>query len=70
MNSCLTKKHKTSQDFKDLRSYFAELIIISSLMGLGVSKLIDIFCGYVDSKKKLESMKQQNQSEATESQTE
>ena len=69
-NEFMPKKHKTSQDFKDLRSYFAELIIISSLMGLGVSKLIDIFCGYMDSKKKLESMKQQNQSGATESQAE
>jgi hypothetical protein len=66
----IAKQHKTRDDFKDLRSYFAELIIISSLMGLGVSKLIDMFCGYMDSKKKLESLKQQNQPEATESQAE
>lgn len=69
-NEFMPKKNKTSQDFKDLRSYFAELIIISSLMGLGVSKLIDIFCGYMDSKKKLESLKQQNQSESIETKTE
>lgn len=66
----LPKKNKTTQDFKDLTAYFAELAVVGALMGLGVSKLIDIFCGYMDSKKKLESMKQQNQSEATESQTE
>lgn len=66
----MPKKHKTTQDFKDLTAYFAELAVVGALMGLGVSKLIDIFCGYMDSKKKLESMKQQNQSEATESQTE
>lgn len=66
----LPKKNKTTQDFKDLTAYFAELAVVGALMGLGVSKLIDIFCGYMDSKKKLESMKQQNQSEATESQAE
>lgn len=69
-NEFMPKKHKTSQDFKDLRSYFAELIIISSLMGLGVSKLIDVFCEIKKTKDKMASLKQQNQSEATESQTE
>ena len=69
-NEFMPKKHKTSQDFKDLRSYFAELIIISSLMGLGVSKLIDVCCEIKEAKYKMDSLKQQNQSEETESQTE
>ena len=66
----LPKKHKTSQDFKDLTAYFVELAAISALMGLGVSKLIDVFCDIKEAKDKMTSLKQQNQSEDTESQTE
>lgn len=62
----LPKKHKTSQDFKDLTAYFVELAAIGALMGLGVSKLIDVFCDIKEAKDKMTSLKQQNQSETTE----
>ena len=67
----MPKKHKTTQDFKDLTAYFTELAVIGALMGLGVSKLIDVFCEIKEAKDKMASLKQQNnQSEATESQAE
>ena len=67
----MPKKPKTTQDFKDLTAYFAELAVIGALMGLGVSKLIDVFCDIKEANDKMASLKQQNnQSEATESQTE
>lgn len=66
----LPKKHKTTQDFKDLTAYFAELAVIGALMGLGVSKLIDVFCEIKEAKDKMASLKQQNQSEASGSQAE
>ena len=69
-NEFMPKKHKTSQDFKDLTAYFVELAAIGALMGLGVSKLIDVFCEIKEAKDKMASLKQQNQSEDTESQTE
>ena len=62
----LPKKHKTSQDFKDLTAYFVELAAIGALMGLGVSKLIDVFRDIKEAKDKMTSLKQQNQSETTE----
>ena len=62
----LPKKHKISQDIKDLTAYFVELAAISALMGLGVSKLIDVFCDIKEAKDKMTSLKQQNQSETTE----
>lgn len=62
----LPKKHKTSQDFKDLTAYFVELAAIGALMGLGVSKLIDVFYDIKEAKDKMTSLKQQNQSETTE----
>lgn len=66
----IAKQHKTRDDFKDLRDYFVELAIIGSLMGLGVSKLIDVFFELKESKDKMDSLKKENESEAIESQTE
>ena len=54
-----------------MTAYFAELAVVGALMGLGVSKLIDVFCEIKEAKDKMASLKQQNnQSEATESQAE
>lgn len=66
----MPKQNKTRDDWKDLGQYFTELAVISALMGLGVSKLIDVFCEIKEAKDKMASLKQQNQPETTESQTE
>ena len=66
----LPKKHKSTQDFKDLTAYFAELAVIGGLMGLGISKLIDLFFEIKEAKEKEASFKKSNQSESIETKTE